>query len=73
MWPRVTIDDVGVRREIGAARATSGMSSTTIFVGGREALGVGELLAVVDDVDAEADLVRAMRARWKPTWPAPTM
>ena len=29
--------------------------------GGREALGVRELLAVVDDVDAEADLVREPR------------
>ena len=37
------------------------MSSTTTSVAVREALAVRELLAVVDDVHAEADLVRQPR------------
>ena len=41
--------------------------------GGGEALAVRELLAVVDDVDAEADLVGERGARCQPTWPAPMM
>ena len=37
------------------------MSSTTISAAVGKALAVGELLAVVDDVHAEADLVRELR------------
>ena len=37
------------------------MSSATTSVGVRKPLAVGEFLAVVDDVDAKADLVREMR------------
>ena len=38
-----------------------------------EALGAGELLAIVDDVDAEAGVVRHPRRGNTPTCPAPKM
>ena len=65
-------DDRRRRRAAGARARDPGRDVLGDDLGRvREALAVGELLAVVDDVDAEADLVRQIRARWKPTWPAP--
>ena len=46
-------DDVGGRRQLGAMQPRADVVDFD-RLGSREALGVGELLAVVDDVDAEA-------------------
>ena len=62
-------DDVGVRRQRGPRDPRRDVFGDD-FGGVREALAVRELLAIVDDVHAEADLVR-QAARWNPTWPAP--
>jgi hypothetical protein len=51
-WPRVRIVDVGGRWESRALEPRGDGSTTTSAAG--EALGVGELLAVVDDDDPEA-------------------
>ena len=57
MWPRVTITDVGVRGERRPLRASRDVFDDD-FGGVRKPLAVRELLAIVDDVHAEADLVR---------------
>ena len=60
MWPRVTMTTYACGGR--CARAIqAGMSSTTISAAFGKPLAVGELLAIVHDVHAEADLVRQPR------------
>jgi hypothetical protein len=60
-------DDIGVRRKV-CARYPRGDVVDDDFDSGREALGVRKLLAVVGDVDPEAD-PPASRSQMGPTCP----
>ena len=59
-WPRVTITTYARRRRSRRGAATR-RSARRSLLGAGKALGVGELLAVVDDVDAEAGVGGELR------------